>query len=109
MSDNATTEPLIGHRIIMVRPMVQSEKELVGFVDETASGDKYAEDREWCADGVAVLVLSNGATVFATRDPEGNSGGHLMTVQKGDLYDICVWAGCPHRHGLGTRPTQAER
>ena len=85
---NATTDPLIGHRIIMIRPMVESEKKLVGFVDETDSGDKYAEDREWCADGVAVLVLSNGATVFATSDPECNNGGHLMTTHRGELYDI---------------------
>ena len=85
---NTTTDPLIGHRIVMVRPMVESEKELVGWVDETASGDKYAEDRERCADGVTVLVLSNGATVFASCDPELNDGGHLVTACKGNLYDI---------------------
>jgi hypothetical protein len=85
---NATTDPLIGHRIVMIRPMMESEKELVGWVDETESGDKYAEDREWCAAGVAVLVLSNGATVFAACDPELNSGGHLVTACKGLLYDI---------------------
>ncbi len=85
---NTTTDPLIGHRIVMIRPMVESEKELVGWVDETASGDEYAEDREWCADGVTVLVLSNGATVFAACDPELNDGGHLVTACKGNLYDI---------------------
>ena len=85
---NTTTDPLIGHRIVMIRPMVESEKELVGWVDETASGDEYAEDREWCADGVTVLVLSNGATVFAACDPELNSGGHLVTTHRGELYDI---------------------
>ena len=85
---NATTDPLIGHRIIMIRPMVESEKKLVGWVDETASGDKYAEDRECCAAGVAVLVLSNGATVFAACDPELNDGGHLVTTHRGKLYDI---------------------
>lgn len=85
---NATTDPLIGHRIIMIRPMVESEKKHVGWVDETASGDEYAEDREWCADGVAVLVLSNGASVFAACDPELNNGGHLVTTHRGNLYDI---------------------
>ncbi len=85
---NTTTDPLIGHRIVTLRPMVESEKELVGWVDETASGDEYAEDREWCADGVTVLVLSNGATVFAACDPELNDGGHLVTACKGNLYDI---------------------
>ena len=86
---NATTDPLIGHRIIMIRPMVQSEKELAGWVDGLTDGrSKYAEDRECCAAGVAVLVLSNGATVFATSDPECNNGGHLMTTHRGKLYDI---------------------
>ncbi len=85
---NTTTDPLIGHRVVTLRPMVESEKELVGWVDETASGDEYAEDREWCADGVTVLVLSNGATVFAACDPELNDGGHLVTACKGNLYDI---------------------
>ena len=86
----------------MIRPMVQSEKELVGFVDETDSGDKYAEDREWCADGVAVLVLSNGATVFATSDPELNNGGHLVTACKGNLYDIYAY---PHLRDSGKEVT----
>ncbi len=72
----------------MIRPMVESEKKLVGFVDERSDCDQWGEDREWCADGVAVLVLSNGATVFATSDPELNNGGHLVTACKGELYDI---------------------
>lgn len=78
----ATVNPLIGHKIINVRPMAESEKELAGFVK-----DEY-EDRECCADGVAVLVLSNGARVFALSDPEGNDGGHLVAALKGEMYDI---------------------
>jgi hypothetical protein len=89
---NETTDPLIGHRIIMIRPMVESEKKLVGF----------AEDRERCADGVTVLVLSNGATVFATSDPELNNGGHLVTACKGNLYDIYAY---PHLRDSGKEVT----
>ena len=85
---NATTDPLIGHRIIMIRPMVESEKKLVGWVDERSDCDQWGEDRECCAAGVAVLVLSNGATVFAACDPELNDGGHLVTTHRGELYDI---------------------
>ena len=76
------SEVMVGHTVVQVRPMTKREREMVGFVK-----DEY-EDRECCAAGVAVLVLSNGATVFAACDPELNDGGHLVTTHRGKLYDI---------------------
>ena len=76
------SEVTVGHTVVQVRPMTKREKEMVGFVK-----DEY-EDRECCASGVAVLVLSNGARVFALSDPEGNDGGHLVVAHRGVMYDI---------------------
>ena len=66
-------DPLIGKTIVKVRPMTQKEATEEGFESPQ---------------GTAVLELSDGSTIFASQDEEGNGPGALFHRLGDDTFLI---------------------
>ena len=63
-----------GAKIVKIRQMTEDEANLEG----------WSLDRNGCR----VLVLSNGITLYASQDYEGNGPGALFFVDKDKCYAI---------------------
>ena len=61
----AKSDPVIGQKIVAVRAMTSAEQKAEGW--EGA-----------CHGPATVLVLSNGARIYASQDEEGNGPGALF-------------------------------
>jgi len=55
-------EPIVGHKIVEIRPMTTTELKHEGW-------DEHAN---------SVLVLDNGVVLYASRDEEGNGPGCIF-------------------------------
>ena len=65
-------DPLIGKKIVQMRPMTDEEMEAEGWNQSTT-----------------VLVLDNGTLLYASMDPEGNGPGYIFGITKvGDQFGV---------------------
>ena len=68
-------DPLVGKKIVEIRPMTDEETEAEGW--------------ETYADTATVIILNNGTLIFASMDTEGNAPGVIFGVTKnGDRFGI---------------------
>ena len=65
-------DPLIGKKIVKMRPMTDEEMEAEGWTQSTT-----------------VLVLNDGTLLYASMDPEGNGPGYIFGIAPdGDSFGV---------------------
>ncbi len=70
----AANDPVVGRRIVAIRPMSETELAAEGWPTE---------------DLAPAIVLDNGAVVFPSRDGEGNGPGALFgTTPRGFSFRV---------------------
>lgn len=77
MEDSVPKEksPFVGRKIKAVRPMTEAEGEREGW-----SFGRHGPPM--------VIVLDDGALVYASRDPEGNGPGALFAFAEGQTLSV---------------------
>tara|TARA_B100000519_G_C14248510_1_gene441142 strand:- start:567 stop:779 length:213 start_codon:yes stop_codon:yes gene_type:complete len=70
---------MIGLTIVDIENLNDNDKKMEGWEDETESS--------------AVLVLSDGTRIYASRDYEGNGSGALFARLKKKVFTISVKGG----------------
>jgi hypothetical protein len=67
--------PLVGQKIVEIRPMTDSEMEHEGWGNHRGINPP-------------VIELESGAMLFPSRDPEGNGPGALFGEQHGEEFIV---------------------